>query len=70
MKKIYMIIGLLLIVAALSCEKGEECYECQAKYKGGSGYATQEYCGDWAGVRQMERKAPNNNYENWRCSPK
>ncbi|MGI6338919.1 MAG: hypothetical protein ACOXZV_06005 [Bacteroidales bacterium] len=71
MKKILMIIGLIIIMIMFSCHKGEECYTCTAKYKKGYGYyATKEYCGDWNGVREIERTQTNPLYENWRCTPK
>ena len=48
-----------------SCHKGEECYTCTAKYKGLWLLCYKEYCGDWNGVREIERTQTNPLYENY-----
>lgn len=64
MKKVIIILGFFVIATLFSCQK-ESCWQCEATY--GSHRITKEYCGDFAGMREIEHSS-NGLYTKWDCS--
>lgn len=66
MKKLLFLLTLVII---FSCEKKDSCWECSQQELNGPHRHTIEYCGNFAGMKAVERQK-NSLYTPYRCSLK
>ena len=65
-----MILSLISMATLFSCEKKERCWICEQELLDGGGwYHSIEYCGDFAGMKEIEHR-DGGLYTKYRCSPK